>query len=84
MEFTPLEPDDDLTEPLPLEVRQAYLAVYSQPALEARKLHYEREALFERDKSTREALTGEVERSQQEIDRRKLVAGEEAEGLFTL
>lgn len=76
--------DDDVTEPLPLEVRQAYLAVYSDTVLADRQRHYEREAIFERDKPTREALAHEAARTEQEINRRKMYERAEADRVFEL
>ena len=74
---------DDTAGPLPPEVRTAYLADYPQRQLEARKLFYEREVLFERDPAVRRALREELERTQHEIARRAVEARAEAERVFT-
>lgn len=73
---------DDGNNPLPPEVTQAYLADYPAHQLEARKLSFEREALFERSTALRRALTAEAARTQIEIDRRKEYLKAEADRCF--
>lgn len=77
-----LSAPNSATDALPEEVTQAYLAIYTDDQLEGRRDHYEREALFERDPETRDALKGEVERTEGELSRRKNFLREEANRAF--
>lgn len=76
--------DDDVDALLPEEVRLAYLPDYPLHELEARRVHYEREALFERDDRMRKALKRQALRTQIELNRRKMYARTEAERVFAL
>ena len=67
---------------LPDEVIFANLGTYTDAALDGRVAHFEREALFERDKTTRIACRAEAERTKDEIDRRRLERAAGAAALF--
>lgn len=84
-ELTHLEDEEDNVDALlPEEVRLAYLPEYAVHQLEARRLHFEREALFERDTRMRKALSRQAERTVIELNRRKMYARAEAEKVFAL
>jgi hypothetical protein len=74
--------DQTATELLTEDVTQADLTKYADHQLEGRRAYYEREALFERDYPTREALKGELHRTNLELDRRRAMRMAEAERVF--
>ena len=69
---------------LPDEVRTAYLRNYPDAQLAGRLAYFEREAIFERNPVTRKQFRQEAQRTQTEINRRKMYLRAEAERVFEL
>lgn len=67
---------------LPAEVTKSDLSKLPQHQLEARLNYYEREHLFERNPTIRAECKREIERTRDELARRKIIARAEAEQVF--
>jgi hypothetical protein len=66
------------------DVTQADLTKYPDHQLTSRLAYYDRQAVFERSPKLRKQFQAEVQRTQIEINRRKMYARKEAERVFEL